>query len=109
MPTISSLLVSRNTVLHPLELSDVFSPDFHARRAGEILLTTLSAEHFCQSFLELTLHFTKITSTYTALTNCILNYAFQKGGTFSVHRNAQSRMQLQTNVTTLMNSHVLYV
>lgn len=63
-------------------------------------------EHFWKLFVELTLHSAKITSTYTALANCTPNYAFQRGGTFPVHRNAQSWMQLKTNVTTLTNSHI---
>ncbi len=74
MLTISSLPVSHNTVLHPLEFSDVFSPDFHACRASEMLLTTSSAEHFRKLFVELTLHFTEITSTYRALTTSITHF-----------------------------------
>lgn len=105
-----SLMISHNTGLHLLGRSGVFSPDLHVCRAGELLL---SRDIYGWAFLEIICwidsSFYKITSTYTALTNCILNYAFQKGGTFSVHRNAPSWMQLQTNVASLMDPHVPYV
>lgn len=93
---ICTLLVSHNTVLHPLELSGVFAPvSMHAEQAPITLYVTVNvencpfmAEHFCKLFVELTPHFTKITSTYAALTNCTSNYAFQKRGVSSAQRHS---------------------
>lgn len=51
------------------------------------------AEHFWKLFVELTLHFAKITSAYRA--NCTLNYAFLKDGTEMLNREGNRKQMSQ--------------